>query len=125
MMLFDTESRILLAKARSLSARGDAQFICIAIEACVVSGSEEDHRIADNLKAAIELAIEGRYTVENYLYWKYGIRSERTQPGEDSWDTMDTSAKKITYFDRAKYDNFTREARLAWIDRILETNEVK
>jgi hypothetical protein len=125
MMLFDTESRILLAKARSLIARGDAQFICIAIEECVVSGSEEDHRIADNLKAAIELAIEGLYTVENYLYWKYGIRSERTQPGEDSWDTMDTSAKKITYFDRAKYDNFTREARLAWIDRILETNEVK
>jgi hypothetical protein len=124
MMLFDTESRILLAKARRLIERGSEQFVCIAIDECV-GDSENAQRIADELRIAIEMAIEGRYTVENYLYWKYGIRSERTQPGEDSWDTMDTSAKKITYFDRAKYDNFTREARLAWIDRILETNEVK
>jgi hypothetical protein len=124
MMLFDTESRSLLAKARSIIAQGDEQFICIAIGKCV-GGSEEDHRIADELKAAIELAIEGRYDFEYYLYGKYGIRPERTNTGKDFWDKIDTSAKEIIYFEKAKYDNFTLEARLAWIDRIIETNEVK
>jgi hypothetical protein len=124
MMVLDSYSRILLVKARRSIERGDAQFICVAIDAYVGS-SEEDHRIADELKFAIELAIEGRVAFECYLYGKYGIRPERTKSGEDPWDKMGTSAEEIIYFDKAKYDNFTREARLAWIDRILETSEVK
>jgi hypothetical protein len=124
MMVLDSYSRILLVKARRSIERGDAQFICVAIDA-YVSSSEEDHRIADELKAAIELAIEGRYAFENYLYGKYGIRPERTKTGKDFWDEIDTYANEITYFDQEKYDNFTLAARLAWIDRILETNEVK
>jgi hypothetical protein len=124
MMLLDTYSRILLVKARRIIERGSEQFICIAIDA-YVGHSEEDHRIAKELKCAIELAIEGRFSFENYLYGKYGIRPERTQPGADFWDEIDTSAKEITYFTQEKYSNFTREARLAWIDRMLDNNEVK
>jgi hypothetical protein len=125
MMLFDTKSRILLAKAALLIERGDEQFICIAIDECV-GDSEENQGIADKLRDAIELAIEGHYTFENYLYWKYGIRHERTnQERKDFFDDCDTEVEEIIYFEKEKYSNFTREARLAWIDRILETNEVK
>jgi hypothetical protein len=52
MMVLDSYSRILLVKARRSIERGDAQFICVTIDA-YVSSSEEDHRIADELKAAI------------------------------------------------------------------------
>lgn len=122
-MLLNNYARILLAKARRLIQSGEERFICVAIDDINKSGVQE-HMIATELKCAIELAIEGRYAFECYLYEKYGIRPERIQ-GEDGWDKMDTSATEITYFPAEKFCNFACEARLAWIDRMLETHEVK
>lgn len=121
--------RILLAAARALIESEREQFICCAIEEANSKrsgGASYDKRLTvSGLKGEIQDAIEGKFTLEVYLYEKYGIRYERTDGKLDYWDEMYIPGAEIVYLERGKYDTFLRQARLAWIDRMLDNDEVR
>lgn len=120
----------LLAKARVLIESGIEQFICCSLDQVYGRrsgpGTLEEYRLFVELKEKIQDAILGKHTVENYLYFIYGFRYERLEEGRrDFWDDQLTNAEKCIYFPREEYTNLVRNVRLAWIDRMLERNEVK
>jgi hypothetical protein len=43
----------------------------------------------------------------------------------DFWDWQGKFDQENVYFSREKYDTFVQQARLAWIDRMLDNDEVK
>jgi hypothetical protein len=121
--------RILLVRARQLIESGKEQFICCALEAANSIFADAwdlaKHESTWRMKSQVQSAIDDKFTLEVYLYEKYGIRYEREGDERDYWDKEYIPGAEIVYFPRDKYDTFVLQARLAWIDRMLDNNEVK
>ncbi len=121
--------RILLAAARFYIESEKEQFVCCSVDRAnrdrAAEFDIERNTITCELREKIVSVLDDKYTFELYVYYLYGIRPARYEDKRDFWDNQHTSAEENTYFEREKFDTFTRQARLAWIDRMLENNEVK
>jgi hypothetical protein len=121
--------RILLAAARVYIESEKEQFLCCAVDRANRDRADEfdieRNTITCELRDKIVSALEDSYTFELYVYLLYGIRPARYGDKQDFWDHQSTRAGENTYFERDKFNTFRRQARLAWIDRMLENNEVK
>ena len=122
--------RRLLQCARQIIEEDREQFICQAISDARRSHLTDEvywvkDTISRGLRQKIEDALEGKSTFEVYLYRKYGFRTERIDEKLDWWDKHNTFASEIRYFPREEFYNLARQCRLAWIDRMLDNNEVK
>jgi hypothetical protein len=122
--------RKLLIVARQIIESGREQFICLAISDARRSFLTDDadwvkDTISCGLRKKIEEALEGKFTFDVYLYRNYGFRIERIDEKSDWWDKHNTFAPEIRYFPKQEFYNIARLARLAWIDRMLDSNEVK
>lgn len=122
--------RTLLTGARTRIELEMEDFICCALdtENFVLGNGYKSEKFAINvgIQKKLHAAMDGAYTVEGYLYRMYGYRPEprewESQP--DAWSNATTTAEKITYFAQDKFDILARQARLAWIDRMLDNDEV-
>jgi hypothetical protein len=121
--------RILLAAARFYIESEKEPFVCCAVDQANRDRADEfdieRNKITCELREKIVGALDDNYTFELYVYDLYGIRPVRYEDQRDFWDNQRTRAEENTYFEREKFDIFTRQARLAWIDRMLDSNEVK
>lgn len=121
--------RLLLQAARERIEVGADYFLCIALESAYeygnYRGSIENRDSLLFLKDAIQRVMGGYYTFDQYIYATHGCRSIYEGIGIDWHSEMTTIAPEITYFPRSEFRTFMRNARLAWIDRMLDTNEVK
>jgi hypothetical protein len=121
--------RIILAAARFYIESEIEQFLCCAVDRANRERADEfdieRNTITCELREKIVSALDDNYTFELYVYSLYGIRPARYDDKQDFWDNKHTSAEENTYFEREEFYNFVRQARLAWIDRMLDNNEVK
>jgi hypothetical protein len=121
--------RILLAAARVYIESEKEQFLCCAVDRANRARADEfdveRNTITCELRQKIVSAIGDFYTFELYVYANYGIRPERLEDKADFWDCQGKFDQENVYFSREKYDTFVQQARLAWIDRMLDNDEVK
>ncbi len=125
--------RRLLTRAREIVESGSEQFVCLAIEDAhyEFSGNFKGvphYETAMALRSQVQRSLEGQYTFQAYFYSKYGYRPERNdiigrRDNCDFWDGLKTVAK-IVYLPTDEFYSLIRQARLAWIDRMLDNNEV-
>jgi hypothetical protein len=119
--------RSLLTDARDRIESKDNHFLCCAVEDAHFDREDFAGNIGlmEALRTRIQEAIDGAYTLERYIYINHGMRPERISGGRDFYDNYVTLADEITYLPRRKFDNFVLQCRLAWIDRMLDNDEVR
>jgi hypothetical protein len=128
----NSRERQLLQVARTLIDIEQEQFVCCAVDEAYTRQIDHSslltyihHQEMKDLREKLEGSLNGPSTLEQYLYQNYGIRPERTHRGKDYWDKYATCASKITYLTGEEFAILARQCRLAWIDRMLDNNEVK
>lgn len=114
MLLTKAEKQALIA-AREKIESGSESFICIAL-AEVSSWID-----MENLTGAIQESILGYGTVEDYLVSHVGIVSDEIVPGKEKTISGRTKTR-VSY---STFEQYALMARLAWIDRMLETGKIE
>lgn len=121
----------MLTKAREILVEEKEKFICIAVQIVSISMQQEfsDDKekcrlfidTQQGLWRKIEGSLNAGYTVALWLYRETGIRSVDKYL---SWEEFETRFEP-TLLPRDQYDDLVRMCRITWLDRILETNEIK
>lgn len=127
--MLDEKSRELLLGARERIASEKQQFICTALseEAEHLDGEAEDAILytqsAGNLRKCIEGAIAPCYVFDIWLFSETGYYPESLSKGMmENWEEVAYNGWNPV--SRKQFLDWCHLARLAWIDRILETGEI-
>jgi len=127
--MFNETQISLLKEARSLISSEQERFICCAINTVVQSGSVQltyDMRYADgfSLKEQIDFGIDGRSCLELWLFAETGIYPCDLKPeATASWENY-AKVGWLIPMKRLEFNELLKIARLAWIDRALETGSL-
>jgi hypothetical protein len=126
--MFNETQRGLLIEARELISRGRDRFICCAINAACQAISENPYDMkwseSHELKEQIESGISGYAALELWLFSKVGVYpDDLVEYARDCWERHAFAgwSRAVT---RKQFDDLCRQARLAWIDRALETGRL-
>lgn len=125
--MLDKKERELLISARAMIESCDTQYICIAL--CTASlrlsgGDGTYEQPYEDLCGKIEAALPDGMTVGLWLFTQTGYYPSDLSPSTRlNWDKVAHHGwqKEMT---REQFKNLCCMARLAWIDRILETGEI-
>lgn len=123
--MFSTIQKGLVIDARGRIEAGTERFICCAINSAVQTIGEASYEVrmlaCRGLKEQIEFGIDEYSCLELWLFSETGIYPEDLQDtARDIWKTY-AFAGWNTPLSRDAFNNLCRMARLAWIDRALET----
>jgi hypothetical protein len=127
--MFSAIQKDLLIEARKGIEEKTQKFICCAINtASLAFASEVPYEIrreaSKELKEQIESGIEGYSSIEMWLFSEVGVYPEDlAEYARDVWNKYAFSgwSRSVT---REEFDELCRQARLAWIDRALETGKL-
>jgi hypothetical protein len=126
--MFNEIQKGLLIEARGIIRDGRERFICCAINAAVRESADfmyERHLSqAAILKKQIESAIDKRTCMELWLFQEIGVYPEDLSARAVSlWNEYAASGWKVT-LKREAFNDLCLMARLAWLDRALETGSL-
>lgn len=100
-------------------------FICHAMDRVVETGldgwSEEEVRAASNvLQCKIERALNGNYTFYGFFYQETGLR---VKDNYVQWAEIEVKRPIVT-IEEDLWENYVLQARMAWLDKIIETGNL-
>jgi hypothetical protein len=127
--MFNEIQKDLLIEARGIIRDERERFICCAINTAVSENADDfmyDMRLSQAaiLKKQIESAIDERSCMEVWLFQEIGLYPENLDARAVSiWNDYAASGWKMP-LKREVYDEVLRGARLAWLDRALETGSL-
>lgn len=128
--MLDEKSRELLLGVRDRIESGKSQFICIALddEARHLNGEGElglpYSRCAAELKCEIAESLSQCYTLDSWLFSQTGYcPDDLSEDSRENWSEI--AYKGWSEVSRKQFLNWCALARMAWIDRILETGEIE
>lgn len=124
----------LLRGAQNRIKSGKSQFLCIALsdEADRLSGYDEDVTSCRtpyigtliSLRGAIEEALSGCCTFESWLFSQTGFYPDDiSENAREIWSRVAQNGWNSV--PREKFLNWCALARMAWVDKILETGEIE
>lgn len=120
----------MLTKAREILVEGKEKFICAAVQLVSLKmlqefpDDKEKRQLLVDTQTGLRQKIEGSldfYTVALWLYCETGIRSDDNY---FIWQEFETRFKP-TLLPRRRYDELVQMCRIAWVDRILETGDIR
>lgn len=122
----------LLRGAQNRIKSGKSQFLCIALsdEADHLNGYDDMASYMTpytgtliSLRSAIEEAILGCYTFDSWLFSQTGFYPDDiSENAREIWSRVAYNGWHSV--PRKKFLNWCTLARMAWVDRILETGEI-
>lgn len=114
----------LIKGVREMYDDGWDSFICIAMDKVALNlpewPKEKVVEASNILQRKIERAINGHYTFHYFFYEETGLRVEEKRL---RWDGI-TPKKPVVTISEELWDNYILQARMAWLDKIIETGKL-